>query len=90
MPPFLHWQGQETYNIAQVRIHAERMIQRIKLYNILNAQVPTELLPAMSDVFHMCCVLSNLQPPILKPNENYKQAKCNAAPAGDYVQVLQS
>lgn len=61
MPPFLHGQGQftesevqETYNIAQVRIHVERMIQRIKLYNILNAQVPTELLPAMSDVFHMC------------------------------------
>ncbi|XP_077544728.1 uncharacterized protein LOC144157886 [Haemaphysalis longicornis] len=90
MPPFLHGQGQftenevqETYNIAQVRIHVERMIQRIKLYNILNSQVPTELLPAMSDVFHMCCVLANLQPPILKPNENVKQATCNAAPAVD-------
>ncbi|KAH9379796.1 hypothetical protein HPB48_021089 [Haemaphysalis longicornis] len=90
MPPFLHGQGQftenevqETYNIAQVRIHVERMIQRIKLYNILNSQVPTELLPAMSDVFHMCCVLANLQPPILKPNENGKQATCNTAPAVD-------
>lgn len=90
MPPFLHGQGQftesevqQTYHIAQVRIHVERMIQRIKLFNILNVQVPTELLPAMSDVVHMCCILANLQPPILKPNENDKQAMCNAAPTVD-------
>lgn len=73
MPPFLQGQDQftadevqETYNIAQVRIHVERMIQRIKTYNILNTRVPTELIAAMSDVFHVCCVLANLQPPIIR------------------------
>lgn len=60
MPPFLQNSDQfserevtETYNIAQVRIHVERLIQRIKwCYNILNTRVPTELISAMSDVFH--------------------------------------
>lgn len=73
MPPFLRGQGQfleadvqQTYNIARVRIHVERMIQRIKMYNVLNTRVPIELIPAMSDVFHVCCVLANMQPPIIK------------------------
>ncbi|XP_037580019.2 uncharacterized protein LOC119462919 [Dermacentor silvarum] len=73
MPPFLQNSDQfserevtETYNIAQVRIHVERLIQRIKCYNILNTRVPTELISAMSDVFHVCCVLANLQPPIIR------------------------
>ncbi|XP_042147489.1 uncharacterized protein LOC121836605 [Ixodes scapularis] len=72
MPPFFSGAGQfscqeveETYNIAQVRIHVERMIQRIKVYNILNTRVPISLIPVMSDVFHMCCILANLQPAII-------------------------
>lgn len=47
MPPFLCGNGQfseqevwDTYNIAQMRIHVERMIQRIKIYNILKMTVP--------------------------------------------------
>ncbi|XP_049270059.1 uncharacterized protein LOC119385764 [Rhipicephalus sanguineus] len=76
MPPLLRGQGQfteadQTYNIARVGIHAERMIQRIKMYNwpatnVLNTRVPIEGIPAMSDVFHVCCVLANMQTPILK------------------------
>lgn len=76
MPPFLQGHGQftetevaETYHIAQVRIHVERMIQRIKIYNILNSRIPTELISEMSDVFHMCCILANLQTPIIKDKE---------------------
>ncbi|CAN7940141.1 unnamed protein product [Ixodes hexagonus] len=72
MPPFFSGNGQytrqevqDTYNIAQVRVHVERMIQRIKNYNILNNRVPISLIPVMSDVFHMCCILANLQPAII-------------------------
>ncbi|XP_050028501.1 uncharacterized protein [Dermacentor andersoni] len=61
MPRFLHGHGQftdseilETYNIAQVRIHVERIIQRIKTYNILNSRVTTEMNAKMSDF--MCAV----------------------------------
>lgn len=77
MPPLLRGRDQytedevqETYNIAQVRIHAERIIQRIKTDNMLNSRVPTELIAAMSDIFHVCCVLANLQPPIIKERED--------------------
>ncbi|CAN8023452.1 unnamed protein product, partial [Ixodes persulcatus] len=74
MPPFLSGNGQfseqevrDTCNIAQVRIHVERMIQRIKIFNILKMTVPITLIPLMDDVFHMCCVLANLQPAIIRP-----------------------
>ncbi|XP_040073783.1 uncharacterized protein LOC120846166 [Ixodes scapularis] len=71
MPPFLHgpqFYGEEvrdTYNVAQVRIHVERMIQRIKVY-ILNNRIPIELIQGMTNGFHMCCILANLQPPIIR------------------------
>lgn len=75
MLPFLHasqftaQEVRDTYNIAQVRIHVERMIQRIKIYNVLDNKVPNELIPCMTDVFHVCCVLANLQLPIIKRKE---------------------
>ncbi|XP_064467398.1 uncharacterized protein LOC135378324 [Ornithodoros turicata] len=73
MPPFasgnLQFSKEEvedTYCIASVRIHVERAIQRIKVYNILNNRVPVSLIPSMSDIFHICCVLANFQPPIIR------------------------
>lgn len=71
-PPFskgqLQFTNEEmemTYQVAQVRIHVERAIQRVKVFNILNSRVPTELIPSMTDIVRMCCVLVNLQPPII-------------------------
>lgn len=64
--PFTKDEIDTTYNIASVRIHVERAIQRIKKYNILNNRIPVSLIPAMSDVFHMCCVLANLQKRLIK------------------------
>uniref|UniRef100_A0A131YKB8 Harbinger n=1 Tax=Rhipicephalus appendiculatus TaxID=34631 RepID=A0A131YKB8_RHIAP len=77
MPPFSVGKQQfseqqlnTTYNIAQVRIHVERVIQRIKTHGILQHRIPVSLIPAMSDIFHMCCVLANLQRPVIENNEN--------------------
>lgn len=71
-PPFakghLQFTNEEmemTYQVAQVRIHVERVIQRVKVFNILNSGVPTELISCMTDIVRMCCVLVNLQPPII-------------------------
>ncbi|XP_050059744.1 uncharacterized protein LOC114122615 [Aphis gossypii] len=73
MPPFMH-NGVftedeiiQTYNIASVRIHIERSIQRIKIYNILQ-KIPIELLECIDDIIFVSCVMTNLQPPIIKPN----------------------
>lgn len=80
--PFLQGEGQfsesnvrETYKISQVRIHVERAIQRIKMFHILNMHVPTKLIPALSGVFHICCILANLQPPIILENRQRRSNK---------------
>jgi len=71
MPPFLH-NGRfteeeviETYNIASVRIHIERVFARLKTYGILN-KITSDLISSIDDIIHICCVLTNLQGPIIK------------------------
>ncbi|XP_049275828.1 uncharacterized protein LOC119372547 isoform X3 [Rhipicephalus sanguineus] len=64
--PFTPQELKQTYNVAQVRVHVERVIQRIKIHGILVNRVPISLIPAMSDIFHMCCVLANLQSSIIQ------------------------
>lgn len=73
MPPFLH-NGKfteaevlETYNIASVRIHIERLFARLKMYGILN-KITIDLLPFIYNIVHMCCVLTIYQHAI----SNYK------------------
>ncbi|XP_044591992.1 uncharacterized protein LOC123270120 [Cotesia glomerata] len=70
MPPFLHdtfseEQVEETYKVASVRIHIERVIQRIRTYKIVD-KFTIEMLPYCDAIIFMCCVLVNLQSPILK------------------------
>lgn len=70
MPPFLSnpeftkEETEQTYSIARVRIHIERIMQRIKLFHILD-KVPTNLFPYIDEIIHVICVLVNLQPPII-------------------------
>lgn len=72
MPPFLAKKGEfskeetgSTYDIAKVRIHVERIMQRLRTYKILQ-MIPEHLFSYIDDLFHMCCVLVNLQAPIIK------------------------
>lgn len=74
MPPFNVGGGQlsvddmqSTFNIAQVRVHVERAIQRLKLFNVLNHRVPLLLIPHMGKIAHVCACLVNFQSPIIKP-----------------------
>lgn len=71
MPPILH-NGKfseneviETYNVASVRIHIERVFAKLKTQGILN-KITVDLLPYIDDIMHICCVLTNLQNPIIK------------------------
>jgi len=71
MPPFLH-NGRfsedeilETYNITSVRIHIERLFARLKTFGILN-KLTIDYLPFIDNIVHMCCVLTNMQAPIIK------------------------
>lgn len=71
VPPLFHWvmtssQKARLWILTQVRIHVERIVQTIKMLNILNPQFPTELISEMSDAFHMHCVLENLHTVTMK------------------------
>lgn len=71
MPPFSHGdqftpeEVEETYNIASVRIHIERVNQRIKEFNILN-KIPVALFPHIDEIVFVICALVNLGKPIIK------------------------
>lgn len=55
----------ETYNVASVHIHIERVFAKLKTQGILN-KITADLLPYIDDIMHICCVLTNLQNPIVK------------------------
>ena len=73
MPPFRSGsyqltseQVEETRRIAEVRIHVERAIQRIKTFSILCGTMPVTLQMVADDIFKTCAYLTNFQTPILK------------------------
>ncbi|KAJ8666996.1 hypothetical protein QAD02_008658 [Eretmocerus hayati] len=68
MPPlsedkteFTMQETEDTYIIASVRIHVERIMQRLRIHKILD-KIPTHLFKHVDDIVHMYCVLVNLQP----------------------------
>lgn len=61
-PQFSDEEAEEGYNIASVRIHLERSIQRIKLLHILD-HIPSDLFPYVNSIMHMCCIIANSLPP---------------------------
>ncbi|XP_064476249.1 uncharacterized protein LOC135390473 [Ornithodoros turicata] len=72
MPPmesggqFSRQHMEDTYRVAQVRIHGERAIHRLKLFNILNNRVPVTLIPHMNKIMRVCAALVNTQSQIIK------------------------
>lgn len=75
MPPFLEKNNEfttketeETYHVARLRIHVERIMQRLRLHSILD-KLTENLFHCVDDILHICCVLVNLQPPIISNKE---------------------
>lgn len=68
--PFLHnpqfsaEEVEETYNIASVRIHIERIMQRIKDFNIF-CKVPIPSFPHIDEIIFVVCALINLEKSII-------------------------
>lgn len=67
-PKFTKEESERTYSIARVRIHVERIMQWLRTYQILN-KIQENLFSSIDDIIHVCCVLVNLQPPIISNNE---------------------
>ncbi len=72
MPPFktgekqfTNVQNQEGYNCASVRVHVERAISRLKVFEILNF-VPIQMMQHIDKVLTIICFLHNLMPDLIK------------------------
>ena len=73
IPPFLDSKvqmpvddGLLTKKIAQLRVHVERAIGRIKEYYILCSTLPAVMCDSINKVIYVCCMMTNFSPPLVK------------------------
>ena len=55
----------ETMSIANVRIHVERAIKRIKAWHIFNQVLPLSTYGSINQIWTVCALLVNFQNPII-------------------------
>lgn len=55
----------KTKHIANIRIHVERAINRLKWFNILNSTLQLNLLPLFNDILLICSALCNIHGPLM-------------------------
>ena len=72
IPPFLNSKVQMpvsdvllTRKIAHLRIHVERAIGRVKDFRILQHTLPATMWDSINEVVYVCCMLTNLSPPLV-------------------------
>ncbi|KAL2095746.1 hypothetical protein ACEWY4_007894 [Coilia grayii] len=58
-----------TRRIANVRVHVERVIRRLKNYKILKHRVPINLTPKYSSILRVCACLCNLRGDIIQEDK---------------------
>ena len=65
IPPFLDSKAQMpaddvllTKKIAQLRVHVERAIGRIKEYHILCSTLPAAMWDSINEVIYVCCMMT--------------------------------
>ena len=55
----------QTQQIANLRIHVERQMERIKNFRILQGIMPITMSNQVSKIWKLCVRLTNLQPPLV-------------------------
>ena len=55
-----------TKEIANLRIHVERAINRLKTFRILKTTFPLTMLPLADDIVRVCAVICNIQRPLIR------------------------
>ncbi|XP_077055280.1 uncharacterized protein LOC143706825 [Siphateles boraxobius] len=58
-----------TRRIANVRIHVERAIRRLKVFKILSQVVPISLVPKVDKILRICSALVNLRGDLIRDGE---------------------
>ncbi|XP_037562802.1 uncharacterized protein LOC119442123 [Dermacentor silvarum] len=59
-----------VHSVYSVRMHVDRMIHRLKFFNILNLPLSSDLQDNMDRIVHVICILANLQGSILKSSNH--------------------
>lgn len=57
---------EKTREIASLRIHVERAIERMKNYKLLSRTIDTRLWPLLDQITVIVAVMCNMEPPLLK------------------------
>ena len=72
IPPFMRCKDQldpdeedATRQIALVRIHVERAIEKIKNYKILKQIVPNSMAEDLNKIWKVCSILTNFKGPLV-------------------------
>ncbi|KAL5010804.1 hypothetical protein ScPMuIL_013109 [Solemya velum] len=65
---FLPHEVELTRDIANLRIHVEREMERIKNFRILQAIIPISMASQSSKIWKLCVRLTNLLPPLVLDN----------------------
>ena len=72
IPPFMRSKDQlnpdeedETREIASVRIHVERAIERVENCNILKQILPNSMSEDFDKIWKVCCLLANFKGPLV-------------------------
>ncbi|KAL1417721.1 hypothetical protein MTO96_026624 [Rhipicephalus appendiculatus] len=72
LPPFLKGgtfspeEVKSTKEIAALRIHVERRIQRIKAFHIFDRPIPLTLAPLINQIWTVTAILSNFQSSLIQ------------------------
>ena len=73
IPNFLSCKGQfsstensENQIIANLRVHVERAIRRVREYHIFDGVLPLSLAGSVNQIWSVCCMLCNFQDPLIK------------------------
>ncbi|KAJ8310314.1 hypothetical protein KUTeg_012179 [Tegillarca granosa] len=58
-----------TQEIAELRIHFERNIGRVKNFHVFDDELPVSLIPLATKLFQVCYWLTNLDVPLVEDND---------------------
>ena len=56
----------KSQQIANERIHVERMIQRLKCFHVFDRVIPLKMIGSLNQIITVCALLCNFQEPIIK------------------------
>ena len=68
-PQFSQIENKIGYEIAKVRIHVERAIERIKRFDILHRHLPSDLVPQIDKIVTILCFIANLNDDLIKSHD---------------------